>query len=124
MEDAAGLSPSLTTRRLGRAEEIMTDETMPQKILWMVEYMIAGTHYHRLEPVYAASREEAELQGRKLLARYGEQAVLIGVRPYPQGFVIKHQRVPGNLGNSQATPDAPEAEGEAESSNPPWTQDP
>jgi hypothetical protein len=75
----------------------MTDETAPQKILWMVEYTVEGTQYHRLEPIYASSREEAELAGRAFIAQHGQKATLIAVRPYPHGFVVKYRRVPGNL---------------------------
>ncbi|WP_376795146.1 hypothetical protein, partial [Thermogemmatispora sp.] len=40
---------------------------------------------------------EAEEHCRHLLARHGEQAHLIDLRPYPHGFVVKHGRMPGNL---------------------------
>ncbi|WP_376793959.1 hypothetical protein, partial [Thermogemmatispora sp.] len=66
----------------------MTDRSMPQKILWIVEYTLGDSQYHHLEPIYASSRAEAEEHCRHLLARHGEQAHLIDLRPYPHGFVV------------------------------------
>ncbi|MBX5456702.1 MAG: hypothetical protein IRZ31_07350 [Thermogemmatispora sp.] len=87
----------------------MTDQSTPQKILWIVEYTLGDSQYHHLEPIYASSRAEAEEQCRQLLTRFGQKVNLIDLRPYPHGFVVKHGRMPGNLtaGQEQETEEEP-----------------
>ncbi|WP_052889664.1 hypothetical protein [Thermogemmatispora carboxidivorans] len=85
----------------------MTDQSTPQKILWIVEYTLGDSQYHHLEPVYASSRAEAEKLCRELLARHGQKANLIDLRPYPHGFMVKHGRMPGNLTTDQEGEEEP-----------------
>nr|BBH92447.1 hypothetical protein KTA_06460 [Thermogemmatispora argillosa] len=76
----------------------------------MVEYTLGDSQYHHLEPIYASSRAEAEEQCRHLLARHGQKANLIELRPYPHGFVVKHGRMPGNLASGQEKAEQAEEE--------------
>jgi hypothetical protein len=70
----------------------------PTKILWMFVCSEPGTICDQLVPFYATSREDAEQQAQGWIARQAPRRLLcVELRPYPDGFVIYRERLPGRI---------------------------
>lgn len=65
--------------------------------LWILACHIDGFQAHRLVPLYAVSREEAEQQARQWQETQAYESVCLSLRPFPDGFVMCRQRLIGAI---------------------------
>lgn len=74
----------------------MTEEIALRRTLWMLEYDYESCRH--LEPFYATTRENAELQAREWMNQLPHGVVYVGMRAYPRGFVVQFGHgLQGNL---------------------------
>ena len=71
-------------------------DTVPRKSLWMLIYDDnAGRH---LEPFYALSEKDAQLQAQQWIAQRCQSIECIELRAYPRGFVVQFGHgMPGSV---------------------------
>ena len=69
----------------------------PVQTLWILACHIDGFQAHRLVPLYAVSREDAEQQARQWQNAQAYESVCLSLRSFPDGFVMCRQRLIGTI---------------------------
>lgn len=72
-------------------------EIAPTKMLWILEYTEGDGYWCKLVPFYAVSEQDAEQQVQKWIEQRPYKIVRTGLRPYPQGFRIHREMLPGKI---------------------------
>jgi hypothetical protein len=64
------------------------------RILWLLA--CTDSICDHLQPIYAISEEDAQRQAREWLEQR-PSLKCISLRPYPRGFMLQHEILPGEL---------------------------
>lgn len=72
-------------------------EIVPTKTLWLLECTEGDGYWYKMVPFYAVSEQDAEAQVQKWIEQQPYEIVRTGLRPYPQGFRIRREMLPGKI---------------------------